>query len=262
MDTPDTAGVSIKCCLSPSWSCPWSSVSLVSVNILSCPYARRNVLSSLLIKSLTLSLSDWEQCWKSWAAITFPLGSSHSRRVPTAASKVALSRSLSKSHSCRVQPLKCPANCSSHSSGDQRFQRDALVKMGNQSSNLTAGSSSVNGSTGGSFPLLTCLGGTVINSGSIGEDPPDHDPSGELPLRELPALNRPISASKTVMRSTSSSSCSQLWMQLRCQTCFIFSCAAFNYAFELSTFSCVCGYDRSSTKLLRELNSPLLFLGQ
>ena len=108
------------------------------------------VLSSLLIKSLTDSFSNWEQCLKSWpAAMALLPGSNHSRWKSTAASNVALSPSLNKSHSFRARPLKCPANCRTCFSCDQAFHRDALLRKGSQSPILTAGSSPVNGSTGG-----------------------------------------------------------------------------------------------------------------
>ena len=162
----------------PSTGAPPAAVH-VAVSLSSPPASYRGKTKGPLQSpnKITDSLSDWEQCLQSCAAMAFPPGSNRSRRANTAESNVARSPSPNKSHSCKARPLRCPANCSSCSSGDQLFHTEARFRIGHQSSNLTAGFSPVNGSTGGAYPLLTCLGGAAIDSCTIGED---LDPSGEL----------------------------------------------------------------------------------
>ena len=105
----------------------------------------------------------------------------------TPRSKLILLYKSAHASTFRVQSVKCPANCKSCSSGDHPFQTEARLRIGSQSSSLTAGFSPVKGSTGGDFPLLTSFGAGPF-LGSEGKDSSDSD---ELSSEELDGLSRP-----------------------------------------------------------------------
>ena len=100
---PETAGAFISAYVRPSWSCPKSKVPLVSMDILSRPYALRYSCSSRRMNSVTGSSSLCSAWRNSCAARTRLVGSK--RFCSTSVAEVNVSRSarVNRFHSCSAR---------------------------------------------------------------------------------------------------------------------------------------------------------------
>ena len=99
-------------------------------------------------------------CQKSWAATALSLGSSLLFSAVTALFQLLFSSVVSKFHSWRALPLRCPANCINSSSSLHAFHTPAHSKLGSQSPRSSSCLSPVNCSTGGAFPHRRTLAGS------------------------------------------------------------------------------------------------------